>query len=658
MFQSYSALMRIRGLRVSMLLGVYTGTIVFTLWLSYQLRFDFDIPPGFADVLPLSLGWIAILKISCLFGFGQFQTSLSYFSTPDLRRIVGVCALGSFVMLLVHLVFGLAVAPPRGVILTDGVLSCAVLCAGRASLRLLRERFLAPHTRPSGQVRRIGIVGAGDAGAALARELMTNRWLGLQPIAFFDDFRRPGSLLHGIPIWGTPEELAGPKIGLKIDEIIIALPSAAATRLREVVRILQKAKLPFRTVPSMTELAIGTVDVSQLRAVQIEDLLGREVVKIDTDHIRGMIEGRTVMVTGAGGSIGSELCRQIACFDPTVLLLVERSEASLFPIEQELIERGYHHAVVPLVADVTDVASMTAIFARYRPSSVFHAAAHKHVPMMEAQPAEAIRNNVLGTARMAELACAFGVDRFLLVSTDKAVNPTSVMGATKRLAEITVQAMHARSRGATRFMAVRFGNVLGSSGSVVPTFTRQIAAGGPVKVTHPEITRFFMTIPEAVSLVLQCASRAAGGEIFVLDMGESVKIVDLARQMIELSGLMPGRDIRIEFTGLRPGEKLYEELSHRDENVTGTDHERIRRLHCEPAPFRAVEVILQTLASAIESATPDELKLLLRELIPEYTPDRRDALVDIVPEPAAPTPARTVADDEVEQDAALEMFRS
>ncbi len=621
MLRFYGSMMRNRSARFGILLAVYTVVIFLTLWLAYQLRFDFEVPLPFAEVLPTSFSWIVLVKLGCLISFGQFQASLSYFSTPDLRRIVSACVLGSLAVFIVNLIGGLGVAPPRGVILTDGVLSCAILCFGRVTMRFIRENYIAPQTRPRTALRRVGVIGAGDAGAALVRDLITNRWIGLRPIAFFDEQRRPGSSLHGVPVWGPPEMLLDPKMGLKLDEVIIALPSADAQRLREVVKMLQKAKLPFRTIPSMIELAMGTGEVSNLRPVQIADLLGRDEVRIDTAHIAAMIGGRTVMVTGAGGSIGSELCRQIASFAPKALLLVERSEAALFPIEQELVERGFHHFLVPLVADITDRSTMGSIFSRHLPQVVFHAAAHKHVPMMESQPAEAIRNNILGTAAMARLACQFSVERFVLVSTDKAVNPTNVMGATKRLAEITVQAMHAEQNGRTRFAAVRFGNVLGSSGSVVPIFTRQIAAGGPVKVTHPEVTRFFMTIPEAVSLVLQSAAHAQGGEIFVLDMGEPVKIVDLARQMIELSGLKVGKDIHIEFTGLRPGEKLYEELNHGSEEIVETDHHRIRRMVCSPTPFADVEKVLGELAHAISTEDPETLKLRLQQVIPEYRPN-------------------------------------
>jgi FlaA1/EpsC-like NDP-sugar epimerase len=326
------------------------------------------------------------------------------------------------------------------------------------------------------------------------------------------------------------------------------------------------------------------------------------------------------MVTGAGGSIGSELCRQVAAFYPKRLLLVEQSEVQMFQIEQELIELGHGGILLPLVADILDEPRIRSICERFPPDVLFHAAAHKHVPMMESQPTEAIKNNTLGTAGLAELAREYGVDRFVMISTDKAINPTSVMGATKRLAEIYVQALHAAQPGKTKFMAVRFGNVLGSSGSVIPIFNRQIAAGGPVKVTHPEVTRYFMTIPEAVGLVLQSAAQGEGGEIFVLDMGKPVRIVDLARQLIELSGLKPDEDIEIQFTGLRPGEKLFEEISHKRENMAPTNHPKIMRFVCDPQPLPHVRTQLQELTERLHATERNQLKLLLKKAVPEYEP--------------------------------------
>jgi len=334
-----------------------------------------------------------------------------------------------------------------------------------------------------------------------------------------------------------------------------------------------------------------------------------------------MIQGRVLMVTGAGGSIGSELCRQIALFNPSRLLLLDQSEVQLFQIEQELMERGFGGVIKPLVVDILDELRLKHVFERFQPEIIFHAAAHKHVPMMEAQPSEAIKNNSFGSACLAKLAGEFGADRFVMISTDKAINPTNVMGASKRLAEMYVQALAAGKNGAkTKFMAVRFGNVLGSSGSVIPTFKKQIASAGPIKVTHPDVTRYFMTIPEAVGLVMQSGAIGQGGEIFVLDMGEPVKIVDLARQLIELSGLVPDEDIDIEFVGLRPGEKLFEELQHTDENMQPTEHEKIFCFVSEPRKLEEIEAIFDGLRPILHSAEPAELKLKLKQAVPEYKP--------------------------------------
>ncbi len=616
----YGLLAGNRVARYGVLVATHAASLTFTLWLSYLMRFDFAVPDAYVRNFFVCVVWIIPLKLLLLALFGHFRDSLSYFSTPDFARLFGVCAVGSFLIGLMNLLFGVSLAPPRGVILTDLLFSCAAIASGRMALRFLRERFLAPKTRKSRRTRRVGIIGAGDTGAQLCRDLQAKRWLGLKPIAFFDDTRYSKTRLHGVSLWGPPESLLDRRKGLALDEVIIAMPSAPPQRLREIVHILQEAKLPFRTIPAMSQLATGSVSVTHLRPVQIEDLLGRAEIEIDGDEISGMIADRVVMVTGAGGSIGSELCRQIASFGPKLLLMVERSEPALFPIEQELVEVGRKNLLVPLVADILDRSRMEDIFQRYRPAAVFHAAAHKHVPLMENQPREAIRNNVFGTTQVAELAHLYGAERFLLISTDKAINPTNVMGATKRMAEMRVQAMQSHTGSSTQYAAVRFGNVLGSSGSVVPIFARQIAAGGPVKVTHPDVTRYFMTIPEAVTLVLQAASQAQGGDIFVLDMGQPVKIVDLARQMIELSGLKPDHDIRIEFTGLRPGEKLFEELSHSGENVAPTAHPKIMRFISDSLTDDEAARVLEELRGAVETATPEELKVLLNKFIPEYKP--------------------------------------
>jgi FlaA1/EpsC-like NDP-sugar epimerase len=594
--------------------------VVSASWLvAYHLRFDFN-PTTEAIAQMARYGpWVVFLKLLILYLLGQFSGLLSYFSIPDLRHLFYSVGTSS------GLLFGMRVlAPqlfdvPRGVLAVDLLLSFAGLAAVRLGFRLVRENYF------SGKIslqpaRRIGIVGAGDAGARLAREFLIKKSVGMRPVAFFDDDQgKWRSRVHDIPVLGGPELLLQ-DTGHTLDEVVIAMPSAPAKRIGEVVKILQQAKLKFATVPSLDQLATGRVKVSQLRPVEIQDLLGREPVRLDTDNIREILKNRIVMVTGAGGSIGSELCRQIVSFQPKQLLLVEQSDEQLLQIERELRETGYGDVLIPLLADILDMGRMRSFFERFQPAVIFHAAAHKHVPMMESQPTEAIKNNAFGTARLGELALEYDVDRFVLISSDKAINPTNVMGATKRLAEIYLQALSAKTSGATKFMAVRFGNVLGSSGSVIPIFSKQIAAGGPVKVTHPDVTRYFMTIPEAVGLVLQSGAQGSGGEIFVLDMGKPVKIVDLARQLIELSGLRPNDDIEIVFTGLRPGEKLYEELSHKGENFTPTHHPKIMRFVSEPLPLHEVRKHFERLAAKLDDAEPGQLKLLLKQAVPEYLP--------------------------------------
>jgi FlaA1/EpsC-like NDP-sugar epimerase len=526
------------------------------------------------------------------------------------------------------------------VILIDGALCVLGISGLRLGFRQIRLQARVQAT--SQPVQRVGIIGAGDTGAMLVSDLLDKPNLGLLPVAFFDDFRPPNRLVHGVEVVGRPDQLAEFQAKLQLDEIIIAMPSAPAKRIREIALLVRAAGLKCRTVPALDELVTGRVSVSTLRPIQIQDLLGRAPVVINASAVRDMIAGQVVMVTGAGGSIGSELCRQILSFGPAALLLVERSEPQLFAIEQELHAAPNGDAIVPLIGDVTHQGRMHEIFRRFRPHMVFHAAAHKHVPLMEAQPSEAIRNNIFGTALVAKLAMENAVERFVLISTDKAVNPTSAMGASKRFAELYLQSLAAQD-SATKFMAVRFGNVLGSSGSVVPTFTRQIAAGGPVTVTHPAMARFFMTIPEAVTLVLQSAALGEGGDIFVLDMGKPVKIADLARQMIELSGLRPGEDIEIVYTGLRPGEKLYEELSHSLESVVPTAHPKIMRHIAAPPKPDKIFMRLDELASALCEASfgPDDLKRLLAKTVVEYQPHPSPTAVVSRPpmSPAATIPA-------------------
>jgi FlaA1/EpsC-like NDP-sugar epimerase len=607
--------------RFWVLLLLYMIELTASLWLAYELRFDFVIAPEFRDERLFVLFWLIPLQLVLLGLFQQLTPLLGYFSTPDLARMFHALFISSAIVLVVWIIWGEGYAPPRGVIALDFVFCLVGLTGVRLALRMLRESLTVSSKKEGGRARRVAIIGAGDAGAVLAHELSLKPGYGLEPVAFFDDDpRKLHSRVHGIPVLGPPERLLAISARLDIKDAIIAMPSAPAKRVGEIVRILRRAHLQCKTVPSLDQLALGQVRVSQLRNVEVQDLLGREKVELETENIRLALQDRVVLVTGAGGSIGSELCRQIATYSPARLLLVDRSEPHVFQIQQELISLGHGQRIAPLVADILDLARMENIFSHYHPEVIFHAAAHKHVPMMESQPGEAIKNNSLGTAQLADLAAEFDVDRFILISSDKAINPTSVMGATKRLAEMYIQALYASRLAQTKFMAVRFGNVLGSSGSVIPLFQKQIAEGGPVKVTHPDMTRYFMTIPEASMLVLQSAAQGTGGEIFVLDMGKPVKIMDLARQMIELSGLKPDEDIQIEFVGIRPGEKLFEEISHRGESFVPTTHPKILRFVSSPLDFREIQKILRRLRDSLFQLEPDRLKSSLKEAVPEYYP--------------------------------------
>lgn len=678
--------------RGALIATVYGAIIFVCFYAAYELRFDFVVPEQYQQDRVRLVPFVVGVKVVALIAARQLGTLLTYFSIPDLLRLFWAMAASSALLLVPRLVGMPEFSPPRGVLLADFLLCFGAFCAGRILMRLYRERMHGAKPGLAGvQQQRIAIVGAGDAGASLAKEFLGHPARGFRPVMFFDDDpQKHGKLVHGIPVLGPPEEIAAAKEVGSLAKAVIAMPSASARRIREVVMLFTAQGLKIETLPSMEELASGKVRASRIRPVEVQDLLGRETVDLDSTGIRQNVENRCVLVTGAGGSIGGELCRQIAALNPKRLLMVEQAEGALFLIEQELNEGGLGGVAVPLVADVLDAARMNYIFARYQPEVVFHAAAHKHVFMMERQPAEAIRNNAFGTRQLAQIAAAHGVAAFVLISTDKAINPTNVMGATKRLAElqlmdvanaqgpagasrrppgsaasttarpeqrvlgfqavaqatrggtpVAVSASPAtadRSRpeaiaqvtahaavtgggqsGGTKFMAVRFGNVLGSSGSVIPIFKRQIANGGPVTVTHPDVTRYFMTIPEAVGLVLQSFVLGRGGEIFVLDMGRPVRIVDLAKQMIELSGFRVGEDIEIKFTGLKPGEKLFEELQHHTEEYASTAHPRIMHFKSRTSGMLESEA-LRDLEEKLYQLDSNQLKLALKKLVPEYTP--------------------------------------
>lgn len=602
-------------------IALYAAIIVACFYIAFEVRFDFSVAQQYQDDRQRILWVILGVKLGCLIVFGQTGSMLTYFSIPDFLRLSWALLLSSVLLLLPRALGHGEYTPPRGVLLIDLLLSVAAFCSFRMALRLYRERIMFGKHLVGVRAERIAIVGAGDAGASLANDLLNTPGRGFRPVMFLDDDKKKhGQSVHGVPILGYAEKLPELREAAGIRHVIIAMPSAPAKRVREIVLFLAQKGYKVETLPALEELASGRARVSRIRPVELEDLLGRDEVALDSATIRKFIEGRVVMVTGAGGSIGSELCRQIARHNPSRLLVLDQSEPSVFLIEQEMIEAGMGAILQPLVADILDEARMNYLFTRFKPQVIFHAAAHKHVFLMERQPAEAIRNNCVGTRLLAQMAARHGVSAFVMISTDKAINPTSLMGATKRLAEIHLQALQANNHTATKFIMVRFGNVLGSSGSVIPIFKKQIAAGGPVTVTHPDVTRYFMTIPEAAGLVIQASVLGKGGEIFVLDMGCPVKIVDLAKQLIELSGFKVGEDIELKFTGLKPGEKLFEELQHGDEQHIPTEHPRIMRFVPKNDAREASAKAINEIESALYIVSNNELKGLLKTVVPEYTP--------------------------------------
>jgi FlaA1/EpsC-like NDP-sugar epimerase len=561
-------------------LAVDTGLIAAAWYLAFRLRFDPRIPPYYETLFTRTIWIVLLIQLVTFILFGFYNRWWRYVSTRDMwgaaRGVTAACLVSSVVVYFVNPVD--QVRLPRSVAIMDFLLLLAFVAGARMLARTIMER-----PSPRGLVARgkeVVIVGAGDAAQLIVKEMQKNRSLGYTPIGLVDDDPRKKNLrVHNVRVLGTTEELPRILADYRPDEVLIAIPSGSGEVRQRVVDVTRQAAVPVKTLPGIYELISGDGELAvQIRPVEVEDVLGREQVEVDLRAVATYLADATVLVTGAGGSIGSELCRQIARIGCKRLILVERGETALFDIERELVsERGFAPSV-PVLADVADRARMRRVFERYTPSVVFHAAAYKHVPLMEANPLESVRNNTLATKAIAEVAVEAGVERFVLVSTDKAVNPKTVMGQSKALCEWIVESYGARIEVATRFVAVRFGNVLGSSGSVIPIFRRQIARGGPVGVTHPEMTRYFMTIPEAVSLVVQAGSIGRSGQVFVLDMGEPVSILELARNMIRLSGKEPDRDIAIEFVGVRPGEKLHEELWGDGESVGATAHPKILAL--------------------------------------------------------------------------------
>lgn len=491
-------------------------------------------------------------------------------------------------------------------------------CTSRIGYRVIRKITMYMSLQTYTDAKKVLIIGAGSAGRLIIKELYENQQLKKKPIGIIDDNKNKlGKKIHNIPVIGTCEDIKRIVKDYEVDEIIFSIANIENKRKKEIIEICKSCKCVVKTIPGIYEIIEGKVDIKNIRDVEIEDLLGRETININTKEISNYLENKTILVTGGGGSIGSELCRQIAKVNPKKLILLDIYENNAYEIQQELIRKYKDKLNLEvIVGSIRDEKRLDSIFAKYKPEVVFHAAAHKHVPLMEKSPCEAIKNNVFGTKKVALMSHIYGVKRFVLISTDKAVNPTNIMGATKRCAEMIIQTMNERSK--TEFVAVRFGNVLGSNGSVIPLFKKQIEEGGPITVTHPEVTRFFMTIPEAVSLVIQAGAMAKGGEIFVLNMGESVKIIDLAKNLISLSGFEPDVDIKIEFSGLRPGEKLYEELLMDEEGLKQTNHNKIFIGKPIDINIEKLEKDLKLLKLTVDNEEAEAIEYIMKSLVPTF----------------------------------------
>jgi FlaA1/EpsC-like NDP-sugar epimerase len=601
-------------------------------FLSHLVRFDFAIPYNFQIVFLRMLPFVLITKFVCFYFFDLYRGMWRYTSIADLLNVIKASTISTLILITFILLRFRFIGIPRSVFLIDWCFTILIISGFRLAVRILFETinesqswldtfrsFLGSVNRKIPDSINLLIIGAGDCGEKILREIRDNARLRYNVVGFLDDnHKKIGMKIHGIPVLSDISDIKVAAKKVMADEVLIAIPSASSTQMRRIVGICEKSGLKFKTVPGMGELINGQVTVNAIREVAYRDLLDREVIKLEAEKIGAYLNGRNVLVTGGGGSIGSELCRQICRFRPEKIILFERAESPLYEIDLELKKSFKDIAIIPILDDVQDKNQLKKAFDTHRPQIVFHAAAYKHVPMLELQPWKAIDNNVIGTKNLIEVSVAYKVGRFVFVSTDKAVRPANVMGASKRLSEMLVHSQNGCGLSQTRFMIVRFGNVVGSIGSVVPLFKQQIQKGGPVTVTHPEVTRFFMTIPEACQLILQAGAMGKGGEIFILDMGTPIKIYDMARDLIRLSGFEPDVDIKIEYIGLRPGEKLYEELITEGENIVPTRHEKIMVL-------KGIDCELELLNGKIDelihfAAEQDEknVKLKLKEIVPEY----------------------------------------
>jgi FlaA1/EpsC-like NDP-sugar epimerase len=614
-------------------------------YLAFVLRFDGQIPGDQLQIFRQNVVWILPLKLALFVFFDLYRGMWRYFSVSDLINVLKACAAASVAMVLVVLVFYRFEKFSRAVFFLDFILCLMTVGGFRLMIRVGHSQLTVENLlkrKKNAGVERVLIIGAGNAGEQLLREINNNPAMAYDVVGFVDDDPRKYRLtLRGVPVLGDLARLGPIVRSYGVAKIVIAIPSARPSKIRAIVEACKATGVPYQTLPGLGDLIDGRATVSSLREVRYEDLLGRPPVALECDVIGNCLTGRSVLVTGGAGSIGSELCRQIARFGPARLIIVERNESGMYDFNLQLKADFPGLETVTVLAPVQDRGRMNAVFSRYRPRVVFHAAAYKHVPMLEENPCEAVYNNILGSKVILEMCRDHHLERCVIVSTDKAVRPTNVMGASKRVSELLARCFAAEN--VVKYMSVRFGNVVGSAGSVVPLFRRQIERGGPVTVTHPEATRYFMTIPEAVSLILQAGAIGQGGELFVLKMGTPVKIADMARDLISLSGFQPDVDIEIKYVGLRPGEKLYEELITKGEGIQPTRHRDIMVLradHC--VSLQRLEAQIESLVRLAQDQDETGIKLKLAEIVPEYKPQLDNPAVG---EKTPRAPAEAVRDE-------------
>ena len=608
-----------------MIFGIIDVLIIaFSLFFSFMLRFDFLIPKNTLLDIYKFLPIILSSKLFSFFIFGLYKGMWRYTSLSDIINISKASSLGSLISLsILSLSYGLS-GFPRSVIFIDFIVCTIIMWCSRAIVRLYHSNYAQAHISLNSKLfksnrKKIIIIGAGNSSEKIIREIRDNKSLNYIVVGLVDDDKvKIGATIHGVPVLCSIEKLNN--LIIPYDEIIICIPSATSDEMRRIVAICKSLGSPYRTVPTFSELIDGKVSIKTVREVSIVDLLGRKEIQLNRNSISNYLYGKKVLITGAGGSIGSELMRQCLTFDPDLLVLLDQSEHNLFNIEKEALRGSYPVAFQTILGDIRDEKLLNRVFASFNPDVVFHAAAYKHVPMQEEHPWEAVQTNIQGTFNLIKIAEEYDVNRFVLVSTDKAVNPTNVMGATKRVAEKLIQSKSKNSN--VKFMAVRFGNVIGSSGSVIPIFQKQIQSGGPITITDPKMERYFMSISESAQLILQAGSMGNGGEIFVLDMGNPVNIKDIAYELIRLSGLEPEKDISIEYIGLRPGEKLFEELSTKEENVAATTHEKILMMkNTKEDNWNMMTEYIERILQSSKSYDTKRISSEILKCVPEYSPD-------------------------------------